>query len=68
VRPYQNAVYKYVVTTLVDAELNEALQFAEANLRPKRSKSAIVREAVYYFLAQKIPAAFEKPDAIIAAE
>jgi hypothetical protein len=57
-----------VVTTLVDTELHEALQFAATHLRPRRSTSAIVREAVHEFLAGKIPAAFEKPDAIIAAE
>lgn len=60
------AIYKYQVVTQVDQELFEALQFAAANIRPRKTKSEITREAIYAYLNWQIPAAFQKPDAIAA--
>jgi hypothetical protein len=60
------AIYKYTITTLVDEELNAALAFAAANIRPRKSKSEICREAIHAYLNFTIPDAFRKPDAIAA--
>ena len=65
-RPYQNAVYKYVVTTLVDSELHSALELAAANIRPRKTRSTICREALFQYLIRECPAALEKPNAIAA--
>ena len=60
------AIYKYQIITQVDQELHEALQFAAENIKPRKSKSEICREAIYAYLNFTIPAAFEKPTAIAA--
>jgi hypothetical protein len=60
------AIYKYQIITQVDEELHLALEFAAANIRPRKTKSEITREAIYAYLNFTIPAAFEKPTAIAA--
>jgi predicted transcriptional regulator len=60
------AVYRYQIITQVDEELHQALQFAAANIRPKKTKSEICREAIFAYLNWQIPDAFKKPDAIAA--
>jgi hypothetical protein len=61
-----SATYPYQIFFQADPELNEALQFGEANLRPRKTRSAICRQAVYEFLIRECPDAFKKPDAIAA--
>jgi hypothetical protein len=61
------AVYRYQIITQVDEELHQALQFAAANIRPRKTKSEITREALFAYLNWQIPDAFiKKPDAIAA--
>jgi hypothetical protein len=60
------AIYKYQIITQVDQELHAALEFAAANIRPRKTKSEITREAIFAYLNWQIPDAFKKPDAIAA--
>jgi predicted transcriptional regulator len=59
--------YPYQIIFQTEPELYEALQFAAANLRPRKTRSAIIREALFAYLNREIPTAFDRPN-VIAAE
>jgi hypothetical protein len=61
------AVLKYQLVTQADRELHEALKFAAANIRPRKSRSEFMREAIAEKIIREIPDAFNQPN-IIAAE
>jgi len=54
-----NPVYRFSLVVNVDESMNRALQFAADKLQPRKSKSEIIREAIYSKLSQEIPGIFE---------